>query len=71
MMLTWFFAGLCLHHAMTNPASKVIFWGPDEDRANPAAGLCLDAMGEPGPAAQGSVATRFALGNGRTTRGWI
>jgi hypothetical protein len=33
MMLTWFFAGLCLHHAMTNPASKVIFWGPDEDRA--------------------------------------
>jgi hypothetical protein len=33
MMLTCFFAGLCLHHAMTNPASKVIFWGPDEDRA--------------------------------------
>jgi hypothetical protein len=33
MMLTWFFAGLCLHHAMTNPASKVIFWGPDGDRA--------------------------------------
>ena len=33
MMLTPFFAGLCLHHAMTNPASKVIFWGPDEDRA--------------------------------------
>jgi len=33
MMLTWFFAGLCLHHVMTNPASKVIFWGPDEDRA--------------------------------------
>ena len=33
MMLTWFFAGLCLHHAMTNPATKVIFWGPDEDRA--------------------------------------
>lgn len=50
-MLTWFFAGLCRHHAMTNPASKVIFWGPDEDRANPAAGLCLDAMGEPGSAA--------------------
>ena len=33
MMLTWFFAGLCLHHAMTNRATKVIFWGPDEDRA--------------------------------------
>jgi hypothetical protein len=26
MMLTWFFAGLCLHYAMTNPASRVIFW---------------------------------------------
>ena len=33
MMLSWLFAGLCLHWAMTHKASKVIFWGPDEDRA--------------------------------------
>ena len=33
MMLTWLFAGLCLHYAMTHKATKVIFWGPDEDRA--------------------------------------
>jgi hypothetical protein len=29
MMLTWLFARLCLHYAMTHTATKVIFWGPD------------------------------------------
>jgi len=33
MMLTWLFAGLCLHHTMNNRATRVIFWGPDEERA--------------------------------------
>lgn len=33
MMLTWLLAGLCMHTAMMRPATTVIFWAQDEDRA--------------------------------------
>lgn len=33
MMVTWFFAGMCLHQAMTREATSVIFWAQDEDRS--------------------------------------
>ena len=33
MMLSWLFAGLCLHFAMKRRATRIIFGGPDEERA--------------------------------------
>lgn len=33
MLLTWLISGLCLHMAMVRPATKIIFWAQDEDRA--------------------------------------
>lgn len=33
MMVTWWASGYCLHHIMTHPGARAIFWAQDERRA--------------------------------------